>query len=128
MRLRSTSGRVEVALAIRLHCRTVERYRPRRAMVVLAAYSYKFEDASDAQRELLRFDWHPHVAEEVRFPHVHVPTATTVGLAAITGRTHLPTPFLTIADVCRFAILELGIAAPTRARWPADGAAWVAGE
>ncbi len=111
---------------------------------MLAAYSYKFEDASDAQRELLRFDWHPHVAEEVRFPHVHVPTAATVGLAAITGRTHLPTPFLTIADVCRFAILELGIAAPTGARWPAaletahaamqaawpagDGAAWVAGE
>jgi hypothetical protein len=114
MPLRTGRGEAHLALAIRLHYRTVEAPGTLRQWIVQpASYSHKLEDAANPRHEILRYDWHPQIPG-VAFSHVHVPEA----MGTITGRTHIPTGFVTLQDVVAFAIRDLGVVPlAARADW-----------
>lgn len=65
--------------------------------------------------ELLAFHWHPRGKSPIATPHLHVRVNIQIGERWL-GKVHLPTGFVTIEDVVRLAIHELG-ATPLREDW-----------
>jgi hypothetical protein len=65
-------------------------------------------------RELIGFHWHPLITPEVAFPHLHVYEAGSDRV--IHDRAHIPTGRITLEDVLRFAIRDLGVE-PLRDDW-----------
>jgi hypothetical protein len=88
--------------------------------VIPTAYSYQVFDR--AMHEILAYHWHPNSLSSVRHPHIHLsnrlgniaiePFGTTIGLSEM----HIPTGFVTLADVVRLLIAEFGVE-PRRADW-----------
>jgi hypothetical protein len=66
-------------------------------------------------RELLAYHWNPTGPEQKRFPHLHLSAAAEVGNRALT-RAHIPTGEVSLGDVVRLFIEELGVR-PRRADW-----------
>jgi hypothetical protein len=63
-----------------------------------------------AGREFLAFHWHPDGASHVKTPHAHI----LIGSAeerALLGNGHIPTPELSVGQLVRFAIEDLGVPA-----------------
>jgi hypothetical protein len=82
-----------------------DRAAPRRERwyLNLRSYWYTFEDpATDA--ELLAFHWHP--GRGVSHPHVHLKAATGVTRHFLNA--HVPTGFVPLESVLRFAVNDLG--------------------
>ncbi len=79
----------------------------------IARYAYTLLD--HAGRELLAFHWHPDGRSPVAFPHLHVSAAlrgtTPSGEPAVLplDKAHIPTGYLSAADVVRLLAVELGI-------------------
>ena len=86
------------------------------------AYGYRVIDS--LQREVVAFHWHPSGASPVTLPHMHLSSRIGrldlgAGFApAALGEMHLPTGYITLADVVRLLITEFDIA-PRRADWAA---------
>jgi hypothetical protein len=73
----------------------------------LTGYLYAFDSADG--KELIAFHWHPFSASEHTEPHLHVG-------GALAGA-HVPTGGpVTVAEVLRFAITDLGVE-PARSDW-----------
>ena len=76
------------------------------------------------EREIIAYHWHPTAISHVTDPHLHLsrqitpiqfaPRAEPVALA----EAHLPTSFITFADIVRLLITEFGVA-PRRPDWRA---------
>jgi hypothetical protein len=79
-----------------------------------AAYHYALEDPEE--RELLAFHWHPQGRSSVTWPHIHIGEAAELGWDGLQGA-HVPSGRISIEEVLRFAIAELGVEA-LRPDWP----------
>ena len=87
------------------------------------AYEYRLLNSRGT--ELLVFHWQPGAAfRGPDFPHVHVSAALTAQVTATAAqrfpldKRHVPTGFVSLADVVRMLIAEFGIA-ERRRDWPA---------
>lgn len=87
------------------------------------AYEYRVVDARET--ELLVYHWQPGaIARGPDFPHLHVSAALTARTPATVSqrlpldKRHVPTGFVTLAEVVRLLIAEFGIA-ERRRDWPA---------
>ncbi len=88
---------------------------------MLASYVYALLDRSG--RELLAFHWHPLASRSlVTFPHAHgsaaLRTTTPSGDPGILplDKVHLPTGYLSLADIVRLLVVEFGVR-PRIANW-----------
>ncbi len=85
-------------------------------------YRYRVLDPLD--REVLSYHWHPTGVSPITYPHLHLSRRLSpLDLGphqepAALGEMHLPTGFVTLADVVRLLITEFGVA-PRRANWEA---------
>lgn len=86
--------------------------RPAGVLLERVAYRYRLVVR---ERELLVFHWNPAGPEGKPFPHLHLSAAAEVGNRALT-RAHIPTGEVTLRDVVRLLIEELGIR-PRRNDW-----------
>lgn len=105
-------GPLALRLGLRYELRPPEAGELRwRAPVV--SYFFVLED--EGARELFAFHWHPVGQSAVSWPHVHVGPAT--GARPPHTAAHVPTGGpLTLAEVLRFCVLDLGVRA-RRADW-----------
>jgi hypothetical protein len=108
-------GALGVSLVVRRDERT--------GQLTTASYFYSLLDHSS--RELMAFHWHPASERSlIGFPHLHV-SAALRGMApngdvAILplDKVHVPTGHLSLADVVRLLVAELGVR-PRVASWEA---------
>jgi len=84
--------------------------------VETTAYSYWLED--EDQQELLLFQWVPNGSSPVRSPHLHIGALAHRSLPpdlrqrfGLLAGAHLPTGYITVAEVLAMAIRDLGIEA-----------------
>ena len=93
---------------------------PRPFDVDVIGYSYRMLERSG--RELLAFHWHPVGLSRVVTPHLHLSSRLRpipiepVGLTISLADHHIPTGIVTLADVVRYLIVEIGIE-PRRSDW-----------
>jgi hypothetical protein len=74
--------------------------------VITTAYYYALEDA-DLQ-EIIAFHWHPNQRSPVHYPHLHLGAGAKIGHPLLQNA-HIPTGPITIEDVLRLAITDLGV-------------------
>lgn len=121
--LTTRGGDRDIAVRVRLDY-VVDRLdgTPRAFEVRKVAYWY--EVLARDGHEVLAYHWHPAGVSPITFPHHHLssrlgPLALGRGARTVAlGEMHLPTGFITLADVVRLLIAELGIA-PRRPDWEA---------
>ncbi len=82
------------------------------AIVERVAYRYR---VITRDQELLVHHWNPGGPEAKPFPHLHLSAAAEVGNRALT-RAHIPTGEVTLRDVVRLLVEELGVR-PRRTDW-----------
>ena len=81
--------------------------------VHVAGYRYEFRLADGPM--LLAYHWHPVGVSPIMSPHLHIGgSVRNVDLS----KRHLPTGHVTLQDVLRFAVVDLGVA-PLRDDWQA---------
>ena len=83
--------------------RTGQQYR---WQVVTTGYYYTLMDAN--QREIVGFHWHPVGRSPIVEPHLHLGPGAQIGYERL-HRAHVPTGPVSIQDVLRFAIVDLGV-------------------
>lgn len=83
--------------------------------VVLTSYFYEFTSL-DGQA-ILSYHWHPDSGQRASHPHLHLDAGARVGRVEL-QRAHFPTNLISVADIVRFAIEELGVE-PRRHDWEA---------
>lgn len=107
-------GEGQLSVSIIVHYRiiqNVDHVEPWR--VITTGYSYTFTDA--ASHEVIAYHWHPAGRSFVEYPHLHMQAGAQVGRRDI-ANAHLPTGWVTLNDVIRLAIAELGVT-PRRDDW-----------
>ena len=76
---------------------------------------YRFELRHADGPTLLAYHWHPTGVSPITFPHLHIGgSVRSVDLS----KAHLPTGHVSLQDVLRFAIADLGVL-PLRNDWSA---------
>lgn len=107
-------GEAGLALRVAQQYRIVEDTGPHgRWRVQTAAYSYV---VNRGDKELLAYQWNPLGSGRVGHPHLHVGTAAGE-LIDDFHRWHLPTGHISLEDVLRLLVEELGVQ-PLREDWP----------
>ncbi len=81
--------------------------------VSTAEYNYNLRDTDN--RVVLAFHWHPAEIFKVRHPHLNLDQGARLGREDL-HRTHIPTGRITLVDIIRFVITELGVE-PLRSDW-----------
>ena len=110
VRLAATDLNLSVKITYRLAETSGERL-PWSASTV--AYRYTIEDRNG--REIDAYHWHPD--GRVTIPHLHLGAAVAEGrLRPDLAGTHLPTGHVTLQEVLRMAVVELGVR-PLRPDW-----------
>ena len=100
-------------LTVLQNYRVVEFEGPRGPWKVsIVSYYYSLKDTED--REVL-YHWHPHGESDVTFPHLHLRTGSQLGSTDL-SQVHFPTGRVSLEDVLRLAIQELGVT-PKRTDW-----------
>lgn len=90
--------------------------------VQMARYSYRILEPEG--REILAYHWHPLGLSAVRRPHVHLSSRIaplTLGrtqAAVLLGEMHIPTGYISLADIVWLLIEEFGVD-PRRPDWQA---------
>jgi hypothetical protein len=84
---------------------------PGRWRVRTASYLYEVRDRQS--RKILSYHWHPRGRSAVVRPHLHIEQQTS---PTDLSKAHLPTGNISLVDVVRMAITELG-AEPLRPDW-----------
>lgn len=87
-----------------------DRYR-----VMTTGYLYALDDRDGF--EVLAFHWHPEQRSDRHAPHLHLGAGAGVGRIEV-ARAHIPTGYVTLAQVIRFAIEDLDVE-PGRPDWRA---------
>ena len=100
----------DVLATVRVHFR-IHAHGPRAWVVETVGYEYKFDDRD--HHEIVAYHWHPTGISAVTFPHLHVDTR---GWRFELSKAHFPTGRVTLAEVVRFAIADLGVE-PLRPDW-----------
>ena len=83
--------------------------------VVEEGYNYSIRDAGG--REILGYHWHPTGISSYVSQHLHIGHGAMVGREEL-HNAHLPTGYVSIRDISRLLIGDLG-AAPRRGDWEA---------
>ena len=78
----------------------------------VASYAYEVQHAGGQM--IFAYHWHLAGVSPITFPHLHL-GGTLAGIDL--SKAHLPTGSVTLQDVLRFAILDLGVE-PLRDDWP----------
>jgi hypothetical protein len=115
--LRLSSRLARALLSVRLDLMLVETkdiYPP--AKLHVAGYSFQLADGFG--NELLAYHWHPVGLSHVRTPHLHLGASTVRNDAIPINETHLPTGVVTLPEIVRYLIEEIGVE-PNRADWQA---------
>jgi hypothetical protein len=111
-------GSIPFLLDVSQHFRVVTIDAPRSSRVAVVSYVYTVMTRD--RIELVSYQWHPHSEGEIDFPHVHIGPAMSrrdsVIRAGEAHKIHLPTGEVSLADVLRLAITELGVE-PRRDDW-----------
>ena len=84
--------------------------------VEIVGYSYIVHDGE--RREILAYHWHPGSREFVQTPHVHLGSGARIGFDPLVTKAHLPTGYITLAEVVRFLVRDLSVQ-PGRSDWEA---------
>jgi hypothetical protein len=88
--------------------------------VVKIGHVYAFMTRSGD--EVLAYHWHPYGEGAVEFPHIHIGPAMSRHDSVVrpgeAHKIHVPTGEVSLADVIRLAITELGVE-PRREDWEA---------
>lgn len=75
--------------------------------------SYVYTVMTRGRIELMSYQWHPHGESDTDLPHVHIGPAMSrrdsVVRAGEAHKIHLPTGEVSLSDVIRLAITELGV-------------------
>ena len=117
----STTGRASVRLAglQPLGLATLIAYdvtppdQPRGASWAARIAGYAFEIRAADNRMALAFHWHPTGRSPITWPHLHLGSPiANIDLS----KAHVPTGMVTLQDVLRFAIVDLGVR-PLRDDW-----------
>jgi hypothetical protein len=82
--------------------------------VDVSGYSVTLADGFE--NELLAYHWHPIGLSHVRTPHLHLGASTVRNDAIPINETHLPTGVVTLPEIVRYLIEEIGVE-PNRADW-----------
>lgn len=107
-------GEGRLSLSVILFYRIIENSEPREPWrIATTTYSYTFADES--LQEVIAYHWHPGRRSAVSDPHLHLQSGAKVGRRDI-ANAHLPTGWVTLNDVIRLAITELGVT-PRREDW-----------
>ncbi|MGH3545997.1 MAG: hypothetical protein ACRDPW_08755 [Mycobacteriales bacterium] len=77
-------------------------------------YLYSIHSADGA--EALSYHWHPFGNSAVTWPHLHIGTVALAPEGLITKKAHLPTARISLEQVLRVCITELGVI-PLRDDW-----------
>lgn len=100
-------GPRRISLLVALQYRIVEPPGRRGLWAIQpAAYVYELSDAQ--RREILAYHWHPE-GHLIPWPHLHVGPGAGADQAALSHKAHLPSGYVAIEDVIRFAITELDV-------------------
>lgn len=75
--------------------------------VRITAYDYALLTTDGV--EILTYHWHPLRPELVVYPHLHLSAGAQVRSPILNSKVHIPTGHVCVADVVRFAIVELGV-------------------
>ena len=98
------SGLLHLALEVMIHYRIVPASGDRGPWKVsITSYLYTLQD-SDGQ-EIVSYHWDPRGRGRETFPHLHVGHSRGV----LTRKHHLPTGRISLEEILRYAIAELGV-------------------
>jgi hypothetical protein len=107
-------GVARISLSVRMRYRIVEAPGPGGPWNVnIVAYQHALWDRDG--REIVAYHWHPDGESDVITPHVHLGAGAAVGHAGLRDA-HLPSGLVTLDDVLRLALVNLG-AEPLRRDW-----------
>jgi hypothetical protein len=111
-------GTIPLLLDVSQHFRVVIIDAPRSIRVEVISYIYTVMTLD--RIELVSYQWHPHGEGDTDFPHVHIGPAMSRHDSVVrpgeAHKIHLPTSEVSLADVLRLAITELGVE-PRRKDW-----------
>jgi hypothetical protein len=79
----------------------------------ITGYFYGLDD--ELGREVISFQWHPQSRSPVTTPHLHLGAGARIGRSGLSG-SHIPTGRITLEQVLRLAIEDLGVE-PLRTDW-----------
>lgn len=89
--------------------------RERRGLWEINPISYRYEYFDRNQKELLAYHLHTRGRSHVTYAHLHLGPALAIP-SSPAADAHLPTGIISLPDVLRLAIAELGVA-PRREDW-----------
>jgi hypothetical protein len=91
--------------------------RQHRWTTELTSYHYTLaeQDRDGVSKEVIAFHWHPEPFQKVQHPHLHLGYGAGT-LSHQLDKAHIPTNQISIADIVRFVISELGVT-PLRSDW-----------
>lgn len=90
-----------------------EQPSPHHALTEIVAYSYEIGEWEG--RAILSYHLHPDPMQRVRHPHLHLEAGARIGRTDL-YKTHLPTGLVSVRDIVRLTIEELGVE-PRRPDW-----------
>ena len=113
-------GSIPLFLDVSQHFHVANVDAPRSTRIEVISYIYTFMTRDRV--ELVSYQWHPHSEGDTDFPHVHIgPAMSRHDSVVRPGEAHkiyLPTGEVSLADVLRLGITELGVE-PRREDWDA---------
>lgn len=107
---------LEFALSMQYRIVEAEDERgPWKTKIEQYAYSLRLSGGGNGP-ELLGWHWHPLDTPHYPDPHVHVGAVALAPNGGLTRKMHIPTARVSLEEVLRFAIVDLGVRA-LRADW-----------
>lgn len=88
----------------------------------LLPVAYQYRLLEPGGREILAYHWHPEGVSHVTHPHMHLSSRVRpipiepIGLTIALANHHIPTGHVSLGDVVRYLIVEIGIE-PRRPDW-----------
>jgi hypothetical protein len=83
-------------------------YDPENGPYRVTTLSYNHSIKLPEDGEVISFHWNPDGKSDVKTPHMHIGTSQLKKWSVLDSKTHLPTGRISIEQVVRFAIEELG--------------------
>lgn len=112
--LKTKDARIGLELAMRYEIVHVPDQERGPFTVSTRGYLYSIRSADGA--EVLSYHWHPFGSSSIAWPHLHIGAVALAADGLITRKAHLPTARVSLEQVIRVCILELG-ANPLRDDW-----------
>lgn len=99
-------GRSPLTLRMSMRYGIVRATSPTRWRVTTRGYLYAIDLE---KREALSWHWHPDGNSAAGDPHLHPGSAVLLNTGVVTPRAHIPTQRMSVEEVIRFLVSELGV-------------------